>query len=1019
MTVATNLPGANAPPALFPPGDEIVGKEGKVEGGVAPDGDEAKRLKELTGGKRKDRKDGANPEVVAVEAKRAGVMNGILEMHTDDDIATGAGEERVYESVLISKVKRNAKTDKANIAIEHKIVGLKNALAPLPGSVRFAGDRMVGCKFELSSSLFEEVKSVMTKANGRLEFGKFDRECDYGAAIEVLVGALSRFSNGIPVSWDYVLGGSDRIFNRDSVKGRMEVPKDAVYVPYPAESGRALSSWFGVVAGVLGAGSVVLTDGAPEDIDGNVRLSVPDGVAFAEMLVCGLAELLHVLEECKAAAYGVYSAARGWHNEWRVCGQTAEGSKLREVYAYGSAVSPYGIVPVSGKTCNAWAVPGVVTCRSVMQWLDGMGLYTAAAFNAADPCEEVDGVWYPTVISAGSLQPDMEEAADPDEEEAARMVTEMDKRMVISAPKWSANVAEVLDIAGGSGSSKDVRDTVAMNIRKGYVRCAAAVARARIGRCVTAFIWCEAQNIMGTEVEHMQAAKSGLLYYVPRDVSGKKVPMFEEGSREVGKSSTHKGQMHINLSCARKNLGLSHLRCSTVGGLEFIIPRQMREDTVVLHGSYEGHEGDFRTRSRANDNLDDYLWAHPGTELVCTAELLVYSPGMLAEVFYTTDASRHTRESLFVGDVEEILDTSTVSPTQPRVVEITDEQVTYSEDICRNNSVALVRTLNAYGMSQHERACVLAVCSDFAYGFDMQAEDYKMDEPLRLVIEESIRSESEDDMMERFSKAKQRIKDGIDPSNDVYSCGNFNERHYNVVSKAGCFKDVLDEEGEMVRVVGDQVDDEISDAQVWSWLKPWFEKLHQDGHSSETAAAMKPKVDMPKGFVAPDNPVISVEVEKKVVDEDGKKQSVTVSEPALDRKRFDPSRVPELLGTMKFKEIGAFLFGFRKLLCEETGANDVLFRKLGAILTGNGECLLPNGLEDGGVLSLIALMTTNMTYDDVLTLLSEFVASAYLDALPDPVDQDVGGGVEETKDNVDDEGSSPGSVGSLEADGLS
>lgn len=201
----------------------------------------------------------------------------------------------------------------------------------------------------------------MTKAGGRLEFGTFDKLCDYGAIIEVLVSALVRYGNGAMPAWRYVVAGNDKVYNRDSVKGRVEVPKDAVYAPYPSGGGRALSSWLGIAAGVLGAGGVLLTDGAPEDVNGNVQLSVPDGMEFAEIMICGLGELLYVLEECGASAYGVYSAARGWHSEWRVCGQTQEGAGLREVYTYGSSVCPYGIVPVGGNTCKAWVVPSVAT----------------------------------------------------------------------------------------------------------------------------------------------------------------------------------------------------------------------------------------------------------------------------------------------------------------------------------------------------------------------------------------------------------------------------------------------------------------------------------------------------------------------------------------------------------------------------------------------------------------------------------------------------------------------------------
>jgi hypothetical protein len=132
-----------------------------------------------------------------------------------------------------------------------------------------------------------------------------------------------------------------------------------------------------------------------------------------------------------------------------------------------------------------------------------------------------------------------------------------------------------------------------------------------------------------------------------------------------------------------------------------------------------------------------------------------------------------------------------------------------------------------------------------------------------------------------------------------------------------------------------------------------------------------------------------VEVEESVfvVDDKGKKSKTTQKLPALDKERFDPERVPELIGTMKFKEIGTFLFAFRRRLCDETGASDVLFRKLGKMFVKDGENMLPNGLEDGGVLALITLLSSNMSYDEVLAVLKDFVASAYFDILPDPAEK--------------------------------
>jgi hypothetical protein len=275
-----------------------------------------------------------------------------------------------------------------------------------------------------------------------------------------------------------------------------------------------------------------------------------------------------------------------------------------------------------------------------------------------------------------------------------------------------------------------------------------------------------------------------------------------------------------------------------------MIPRQLREDTVVLHGSYDGHTGDFRTRSTASDNLDDYLWAHPSTELVSTAELLVYSPGMLVEVFYTDGRIKGARNSFFVGSIQEILGESKLTSAQPRLVSIEDEAAEFATDVCRNNSVALVRTLNAYGMSQHERACVLAVCSDYAYGSDLADEEYKMREPLRLIIEENVRKGTEEELYECFRQEKKRLLAKM-PTIDSYAVVEPKERHAKQVFTPGYFKGAVDDDGDFVPVSSIEEEGETKIG-VMGWYMSWLESLSDKGYNVESAGEQKPDVDVPK-----------------------------------------------------------------------------------------------------------------------------------------------------------------------------
>jgi hypothetical protein len=294
------------------------------------------------------------------------------------------------------------------------------------------------------------------------------------------------------------------------------------------------------------------------------------------------------------------------------------------------------------------------------------------------------------------------------------------------------------------------------------------------------------------------------------------------------------------------------------------------------------------------------------------------------------------------------------------------------------------------------------VCSDYAYGTDMANEEYKMREPLRLVIEDELRSEAESELMERFRKVKDRVTKGSDLSRDVYDSGAANPRHFVEKPAVGHFKDVVDDDGSAMPIVSDSQEGDEGKPGLWSWLGPWLTELAENGEDVKSAANKKPGVSFPPECKEPDNPVKMVDIKKEVISGDGIRSEVVSKEPVLDVKLFDPTRAPELIGTMRFKEIGMFLFAFRKKLCRDTGADDVLFRKIGALFMRDKECLLPGGLEDAGILALLTLLTSSMTYDEVLALLSDFVASAYLGLLPDPSIVENTGGVEETKDDDSD-----------------
>merc|ERR1712238_579599 len=127
------------------------------------------------------------------------------------------------------------------------------------------------------------------------------------------------------------------------------------------------------------------------------------------------------MTEAKCGSLAMYSIARGWHSENRVISVTSEGEHLRKVYTHGVSSCPYGVIHVTGKQSPAWPPPAIVTIGRVRQWLDSMGLYTAGAVTIADPCEEIEGVWYPSISIGGEVSLTMTKSEPPIGEEIMRV----------------------------------------------------------------------------------------------------------------------------------------------------------------------------------------------------------------------------------------------------------------------------------------------------------------------------------------------------------------------------------------------------------------------------------------------------------------------------------------------------------------------------------------------------------------------------------------------------------------------
>lgn len=268
------------------------------------------------------------------------VLNDIVCAIEDDELISSAfGTTRIYESVVMSKIKRSGKTDVTNIPVQHQIANSSHPMSPLAAVTRRDGEE-ISTGFMVTKDALEWVIARVNRANNPLSILTLGRDADYGRILEVMASALARYVNTGRLTWSHVTGGNNSIFNRESIQGRTFTPENSISIPYPDGTQEATSAWIGIVAGALGSGVYVLTNSAPVDSTGSVSIVVPKTETMVESLISGISELLSSMTEAECGSLAMYSIARGWHSENKVISVTDEGDWLRKVYTHGVSSCP-------------------------------------------------------------------------------------------------------------------------------------------------------------------------------------------------------------------------------------------------------------------------------------------------------------------------------------------------------------------------------------------------------------------------------------------------------------------------------------------------------------------------------------------------------------------------------------------------------------------------------------------------------------------------------------------------------
>jgi hypothetical protein len=227
-------------------------------------------------------------------------------------------------------------------------------------------------------------------------------------------------------------------------------------------------------------------------------------------------------------------------------------------------------------------------------------------------------------------------------------------------------------------------------------------------------------------------------------------------------------------------------------------------------------------------------------------------------------------------------------------------------------------------------------------------------------------------------EAKERIK-STDYDDNEYGTCDMNERHMKSLGTMSSFNYTVGAKQKVVPIKLVNSKEPDKPARILGWYPDWADEMEKSKGTGKWDSE-KPPFEVPDDYVRPADPVVLDVVTEEVSEGKGvpkKKVSKTIA--SIDRDKFKLKHVPELLATYTYKELGQFLYAFRKMLCKDTGVHEGLFVRLRKLVEKIAITpMTPHGDIDVGVMVILSMVEQGMNYNEILDVVRDYAYSNYL-----------------------------------------
>lgn len=386
--------------------------------------------------------------------------------------------------------------------------------------------------------------------------------------------------------------------------------KAHLFMPRCADSITSPNVFCAIMNAATWGGTTIITDILNVDANNNAIIPDCNGMDLAEGCYHALRLIGSNYARSNAMDIFSYAVTRGVHSAVTVVSHTDEGGIFRDVLRRSGFTQSFGGLNTGMRDYVGLPIPEVFTRRGVTKLIDSIALATAGIVAACDPLTQIEGRYYPTVISSevSATCYSGNDSASTDADRA-NLIKQLISAGCTMAPIYIRALLTVFSGTGDSGRALThlCGSFSAMHSYRGeHIK----------HKSIAPFFWIEPTGVCYLPRSEFLAVAEGFGQLTEPRVATR-IPLCERAAI-IGEIEGLTG-IGMSWRTARTNGATIHMSLSRDGSLENAVLRQCDPWSFAFQG---GNEANMLQRMEAGLSLRDMMWTRGFSCLPSAAETI-------------------------------------------------------------------------------------------------------------------------------------------------------------------------------------------------------------------------------------------------------------------------------------------------------------------------------------------------------------------------------------------------------------